>query len=353
MPSSASPPSPHHDASHLSLVPSPAVIGVDLGGTKCAVSVFHDGSVNEVARFPTRHFEPTFADIAAAIETHLRPGTPLFGISCGGPLDAAGGTILMPPNLPPSWHGVAINARLTEKFGGQAFLMNDANACALAEWRFGAGRGTQHMIFLTSGTGMGSGLILNGQLYEGATGDAGEIGHVRLRPDGPIGYGKAGSVEGFTSGGGIARLAEIMLENGDSAPPWVRPGVPLTTKHIAEAAQDGDDFARKVMRIAGERLGETLAILIDLFNPECVVLGGFYPRCRGLLDPHLKATLELEALATPRSVCRILPAELGETIGSYGAIAAALHGIEKSNRVPPGVAIGTPARSAGATPDHK
>lgn len=326
---------------HLPVRPSPVppnIGGLDLGGTKCAVSVLRDGRVREVARFPTGEFEGTFAALVGALRAELGSDAPHLGISCGGPLDAAAGTILAPPNLPPSWHGVPLVRRLTELLGGRAVLMNDANACALAEWRFGAGRGTRHMIFLTAGTGMGGGLILNGQLYEGATGDAGEIGHVRLRADGPVGYHKAGSVEGFTSGGGIARLAEFLLQKRPAPPAWVTPGTPLTTKQIAAAAQRGDAFALEIMRLAGERLGETLAILIDLFNPERVVLGGFFPRCRELLEPALHAALAREALPLPLRACAIVPAELGETIGSHGAIAAALHafGANPAADPPPG-----------------
>jgi glucokinase len=252
----------------------------------------------------------------------------VFGVSCGGPLDPPAGVIRSPPNLPPSWHGVAITRRLTERFGGEAFLMNDANACALAEWRFGAGRGTRHMIFLTSGTGLGSGLILNGALYEGATGDAGEIGHVRLRADGPIGYNKAGSAEGFYSGGGIARLAESLLKQRNAPPSWGQPGTALTTKIIADAAKLGDGLAVEIMRRAGESLGEALAILIDLFNPERIVIGGFFPHCRELLEPGMRAALEREALPLPRAACTIVPAALGDTIGSHGAIAVALHSLK-------------------------
>lgn len=306
--------------------PASQVVGLDIGGTKCAVSVLRGDAVSEVARFATRDFEPAWTEITAAIAAHRDAAlTPRFGISCGGPLDARTGTILAPPNLPASWHGVPIVARLTHAFGGDAFLMNDANACALAEWHFGAGRGTQHMIFLTSGTGMGSGLILNGRLYEGATGDAGEIGHVRLRAEGPVGFGKAGSVEGFTSGGGIARLASAMLAGRNVQPAWFQPDIPLTTKQIALAAETGDPLALEIMHLAGERLGETLAILIDLFNPERIVIGGFFPRCRSVLEPALHAALERDALEIPRRACQIVPAQLGDTIGSHGAIAAALH----------------------------
>jgi glucokinase len=301
------------------------VFGLDIGGTKCAASVLREGRVEEIVRVATGEFASTFRLLTDALSAHVIDRSPAFGVSCGGPLDAAAGIILSPPNLHASWHGVAITGLLTERFGGSTILMNDANACALAEWQFGAGRGTKHMIFLTSGTGMGGGLILNGELYEGATGDAGEIGHVRLRADGPIGYKKAGSVEGFYSGGGIARLAESLIQSRrGAAPSWYSPGVPVTTKLIADAAKSGDALASEIMHQAGESLGEALAILIDLFNPERVVIGGFFPSCRTLLEPSMQTVLTREALTIPREACAIVPAELGDTIGSHGAIAVAL-----------------------------
>lgn len=301
-------------------------VGVDIGGTKCAVSRLHEGTVSEVLRIPTGDLTPTLQSLTAGLRQLLHGRPAAIGVSCGGPLDSKNGVILSPPNLPTSWHDVPICRLLTDTLGGRACLMNDANACALAEWKFGAGRGTRHMIFLTSGTGMGGGLILNGALYEGATGDAGEIGHVRLRPQGPLGYGKAGSVEGFCSGGGIARLAELhLLKANRPPPPWHAAGTPLTTKQIAEAAQAGDALALEIMQEAGSRLGDALAILIDLFNPERIILGGFYPACRAMLEPSLRASLDREALPIPAAACQILPSELGETIGSHGAIAAAWH----------------------------
>lgn len=300
------------------------IIGLDIGGTKCAVSHLVGDRVIEVLRVPTSGFAETFAQLTTAIEELPGARGADFGISCGGPLDAARGVILCPPNLRADWHGVAITAELTARFGGRAVLMNDANACALAEWQFGAGRGAQHMVFLTSGTGMGAGLILNGRLYEGATGDAGEIGHVRLRAEGPVGFGKAGSVEGFTSGGGIARLGEQLLARaGGERPAWA--ATPLTTKRIADAARAGEPLALEIMATAAARLGESLAILIDLFNPEKIVIGGFYPQVETLFAAPLQAALEREALAIPAKHCAIVPAQLGETIGSHGAVAAALH----------------------------
>ena len=320
-------PNPNSKKSNLTNIPAeeaPHLIGFDIGGTKCAVSRIHEGVVEEVTRVPTGEFGETFNQLIEAARPFVTAAT-TFGISCGGPLDATRGIIVSPPNLATSWHGVAICAELTAKLGGRAILMNDANACALAEWQFGAGRGCQHMIFLTSGTGMGAGVILNGKLYEGATGDAGEVGHLRLAPEGPVGFGKAGSFEGFCSGGGIARLADRMVQARSNRPPsWYSPGGHLTTRQIADAAKTGEPLAVEIMRTAGQRLGEALAVIIDLFNPERIVIGGFYPHCRELLDPPMNDSLGREALPHSRAACQILPAELGETIGSHGAIAIAL-----------------------------
>ncbi|HTO04361.1 MAG TPA: ROK family protein [Opitutus sp.] len=300
------------------------LIGFDIGGTKCAVSRVHEGSILEICRIPTGEFAATFDALTEAARPFVTPTT-TFGISCGGPLDARRGIIVSPPNLRSSWHGVEICAQLEATLGGRAILMNDANACALAEWQFGAGRGCQHMIFLTSGTGMGAGVILNGRLYEGATGDAGEVGHLRLAEDGPVGFGKAGSFEGFCSGGGIARLADLMARtHPEPLPAWYPPGGHVTTRQIADAAKSGDAFAIEIMRTSGKRLGEALAVIVDLYNPERIVIGGFFPHCRELLEPTMNESLAREALPHSRAACQILPAELGETIGSHGAIAIAL-----------------------------
>ena len=177
-------------------------IGIDIGGTKCAVvSGSLEAGVRDKIRFDTVSCEQTLAQIYAAVEK-LMPADAI-GVSCGGPLDEKRGVILSPPNLP-GWDEVHIVEELERRFGIPAKLLNDANAGALAEWNFGAGRGSENMLFLTFGTGLGAGLILGGRLYSGTNGNAGEIGHIRLAPSGPIGYGKAGSFEGFCSGGGIA-----------------------------------------------------------------------------------------------------------------------------------------------------
>jgi glucokinase len=206
--------------------------------------------------------------------------------------------------------------------------MNDANAGALAEWRFGAGRGTRNLVFLTFGTGIGAGLILNGCLYEGQNGQAGEIGHVRLEHTGPVGYGKAGSVEGFCSGGGIAQIArEEARQHGGKvafAPPDDS-GESVQALHVGQAAENGDALACRILEEVGRNLGRALAVLVDVLNPERIVIGGIYPRCRRFLEPGIRETLDREALAEARSVCRIVPAELGERIGGFAPLAVALN----------------------------
>ncbi len=308
-----------------------STFGIDIGGTTSAVLKAarrpdrESRPEYERISFATGSVEPTLAAIFAAIE-ELDPGRePLFGISCGDPQDAERGIILGPPNLP-GWDEVPIAALLTERFGGRAHLMNDANAGALAEWYWGAGRGTRNMIFCTHGTGMGAGLILDGRLYEGTTRSAGEIGHMRLAPDGPVGYGKAGSLEGLVSGGGIAQLAQAAARTRPGAafvPPEGIEGV--TTKLVAEAARTGDDTAREILEESGSWLGRGLAILIDVLNPEVIVLGSLFIRLEDILRPPMEAELRAECLPHTLAACRILAATLGEQIGDLAALATALY----------------------------
>lgn len=300
------------------------LIGIDLGGTKCAVSIA-DGErgVREVARFPTARPQETIERIFAEIEK-LDPGaSPRIGISCGGPLDAGAGLILSPPNMR-GWDRIPICELVTKKFGGSAHLMNDANACALAEWHEGAGQGVRNLIFLTMGTGMGAGLILDGRLYEGATGDAGEVGHLRLSGRGPIGFGKAGSFEGWCSGGGIAQLARERTATftGESSL-RKQAQVGLTAQDIGAAARAGDALALAIWEEVGTRLGEGIALLVDILNPERIVIGSIFARCGEFIIPAMQSALEREALEPSVRACRIVPASLGETIGSHAAIAIA------------------------------
>ena len=315
--------------------------GVDIGGTKCAVTLGEPtqtaagAAIRIVAkrRFATLPPDQTLArladDLAELLADAGSPPLDAIGISCGGPLDSRQGLILSPPNLP-GWDAVDVVTPLQTRFGVPVALQNDANAGALAEWQWGAGQGCQNMVFLTFGTGMGAGLILDGRLYSGTNDMAGEVGHLRLEPDGPVGYGKAGSFEGFCSGGGIAQLGRSLAEAALAAgsppaycpTPADLPGV--TAEKVGRAAQAGDATALAVFAVVARQLGRGLAVLVDILNPERIILGSIYGRQQALLEEQTLAALTAEALPRARSVCRILPAGLGESVGDYASLAVAL-----------------------------
>lgn len=317
-------------------------IGIDIGGTKCAVTLGEERaeglSIIEKKRFPTSGSpEEILGRFVEEADGILRKRGMSYrdirsiGISCGGPLDAARGVVLSPPNLP-DWDAIPVTAFFSSRTGIPAFLENDANACAVAEWKYGAGKGKRNMIFLTFGTGLGAGLILDGRLYGGSNGNAGEIGHVRMREGGPIGYGKSGSAEGFCSGAGLAQQGKLAARRDPKAAArlleYAGGEEGISAKNIAELAAMGDRFCIDVYHTCGEMLGEVLAILIDLFNPQAIVLGGVYMRSHELLEGGMKKTLSKEALPMAAEVCEILPAGLGEEIGDYAALALAAYRAE-------------------------
>lgn len=311
-------------------------LGIDIGGTKCAL-VLGDaqGEVLQKVRFETADKDSTLAHIFEAAEQLIAQagaqGNPVkaIGVSCGGPLDSRAGLIQSPPNLP-GWDNVPILQMLRDRFGLPCALCNDANACALAEYRLGAGKGCQSMAFLTFGTGMGAGLILDGKLYVGANDNAGEIGHVRLAPDGPVGYYKKGSFEGFCSGGGLAQLGAAYAKDA------IERGMPcsfcksedeldkITAKKLAEATDAGDEVAAAVWEKCGEMLGHGLALLIDVINPERIVIGSIYARSGHLLQAAMQKVLEKEALPVSLAACKIVPAALTESVGDKAALCVAM-----------------------------
>ena len=311
--------------------------GIDIGGTKCAVVLgAADGGEIRVlgkSRFATPPApETALAQIAAALDDLLdETGSRLeaIGISCGGPLDSRRGLVLSPPNLP-GWDAIDVVAPFRARYGVPTALQNDANAAALAEWRWGAGRGCRNVIFLTFGTGMGAGLILDGRLYSGTNDLAGEVGHVRLQPDGPLGYGKAGSFEGFCSGGGIARLAAQMAKDEINAgrPPAFCLSLgglaEITAEGVAEAAHANDPLAQQIFEIVARELGRGLAVLVDVLNPERIVIGSIYARQTGLLREKMLETLREEALPQALAVCDVVPVGLGEAVGDLASLSVAL-----------------------------
>lgn len=314
------------------------LIGIDIGGTKCAVIYGRmDGNSLEIVdkiKFPTAEAGPTLENIKRhTAELMSRCGlssgnTDAIGVSCGGPLDSEKGIIKSPPNLK-GWDDIPIVDILAETFGVRTALQNDANACALAEWKFGAGQGSRNMIFLTFGTGLGAGLIIDGRLFSGTNGNAGEVGHIRLSGFGPVGYGKSGSFEGFCSGGGIAQLARTRIDEQFQMGRKVSfcasraEMASVTAQTVAEAAKAGDELAREIYEISGEYLGRGLSVLIDTLNPDTIVIGSIFARSGELLIPAMKRALEREALPVAYSVCRIVPALLGDAVGDYASLSVA------------------------------
>ena len=317
-------------------------IGVDIGGTKCAATLGaeEDGSLSvlEKSSFSTfsdpygvlERFEEEIRRLLQKRELTCRAISAL-GISCGGPLDAERGIVQSPPNLP-NWDQIPVTDFFQKRLGIPSYLENDANACAVAEWKYGVGKGLKNVIFLTFGTGLGAGLILDGRLYGGTNGNAGEIGHVRLRRQGPVGYGKAGSAEGFCSGGGLAQQGrQAALEHPDEAEALIAfsGGVEqITAKSIAQMADRGDPLCKRIYAECGKMLGETLSVLVDLLNPQAIVLGGVFMRSHHLLREEMDRVIEAEALAVSAEACRILPSALGEQIGDYAALSLAAYHAE-------------------------
>ena len=312
-------------------------LGFDIGGTKCSIVLGDkDYQVYEKIVFETRTergYREIIGDFIAhshdLFRKYAQKNLVKIGISCGGPLDSEKGIIYSPPNLP-GWDKVPIVDIFKKEFGVDVEVQNDANACALAEWMMGAGAGTKNMIFLTFGTGMGAGLILNGQLYTGTNDLAGEVGHMRMAEEGPVGFGKAGSFEGFCSGGGIARLAGSIIydklregETVNFCPSEDLIGN-LTAKTVFEAAISGDPVAIEIVKTSSSYLGKGLAILIDILNPECIVIGSIYTRNEDLIKPYIEEMLQLEAIPAANEVCEIRPAALGDQIGDYAALCVAL-----------------------------
>ena len=306
------------------------IIGLDIGSTKTAVvEGTFDGQILQRHSIPTQahqHFNQTFPALADLVDGTIanakRSGRTVTAISAsvGGPLQINTGVLEDPPHLP-GWHGVRLKQELEDHFSGfPVRIEHDGNAGALAEYYFGIGRDwpeLQHLVFLTLGTGLGAGIIANCHLLRGACDMAGEVGHMRLSSVGPIGYGKAGSWEGFCSGAGMLQLAKQMFPTkwGDGS----------SVGDLIQAMLDGDEEALAVAYEAGIWLGKGIAILIDTLNPQAIVLGSLAV----LLGPRLLApareTIRIEALPRALGACRIEPAKLGQQIGDVASLMAVIN----------------------------
>jgi glucokinase len=309
--------------------------GIDLGGTKILVLIT-DGHGNVLGdqRVATNAHEGPDAVIARIVETvkgaageagvdvsEIRAA----GVSAPGPIDAADGMITDPPNLP-GWHDVPLASMLNERLGVPVVLENDANCQGLAEHQFGAGRGFRHLLFVTISTGIGGGIIIDNELYAGASGAAGELGHIAVATEGPVcGAGHVGCLEAFASGTAIARDAEDLIRAGQ-LPRTARiaeHNPPLDAEDVYRASQEGESEAGAIIERAGRYLGIGLASMINAFNPQAIVLGGGMMNMGdAILQPAIDVA-RLRSFEQSFTDVKIVEGELGDRAAALGAIAVA------------------------------
>jgi glucokinase len=237
------------------------------------------------------------------------------GVSIGGPLDAERGIILSPPNLP-GWDRVFLGERLGAALGLPVVVEHDASAAALAEQRWGV-PGARRLVYLTCGTGFGMGLVVDGRIYRGADGQPSDIGHIRYRDDGPVAYGKRGSLEAYAAGGALPRLAAWLFPVRWSAHPPAGP-------ELARLAAAGDRDAAQVLRLNAQAVGHACALLLDVLYPDRISLGGLahYLDKTWLREVH--AACAAEAMAGKASARVIAPAALGNAVQDLAPVAAAI-----------------------------
>jgi glucokinase len=303
----------------------PRVIAVDLGGTKLLAGVLSDDGVvvkRTVRPTVVESQEALLAELDAAIGELREEDVGAIGVGLPSTIDQRVGRAVSSVNIPLA--GIDFREHLTTRFGLPAAIENDANAAALAEHRFGAGRGSQHMVMLTLGTGVGGGLILNGELYRGAVGAAGELGHITLDLDGPPCQGTCpgfGHLEALASGTATDHLAEkIAADRPDGDLGRAAAAGRTVDAHLAvDLAAEGPGDARELLEKVGFVLGTGIASLVNVFNPELVVIGGGFARAGDLLlEPARKVVAE-RALLPARELVRIVPALLGAEAGLIGA----------------------------------
>lgn len=309
--------------------------GVDLGGTKILVVIASaDGRVVASTRTETmasQGVEVVIARIMDALAEATRDaGVDLsdvraIGVSAPGPVDTKQGVITDPPNLP-GWHNVPLASVLHERTGVPAALENDANCGAIGEHRFGAGRGYRDMLYITVSTGIGGGIIIDDRLYEGTSGAAGEVGHIGVAADGPAcGAGHPGCLEAFASGTAIANRAREEIAAGHlplSAREAEREP-PLSAHSVYNAAQRGEDGARAIIETAGRYLGIGLASVINVFNPQAIVLGGGVTHMGDMILGPAVQVARTRAFTQSFKDVRILQAGLGDRTAVLGAVAVA------------------------------
>ncbi|WP_375422774.1 ROK family protein [uncultured Friedmanniella sp.] len=316
------------------------MLGLDIGGTKLAAAVVTaDGTTAGAQVVPTRRedgpqriLERLFALGHRAVETAGLGPVGAVGISCGGPLDARAGVLNAPLHLP-GWHDVPVVALAEFAYGVPAALENDATAAALGEYRYGHGRtlpaGAGTLLYLTLSTGVGGGAVVDGRLHRGAAGNGGEFGHVVVVPDGRLCLcGRRGCLERYASGPSIAERAREALAAtgaGSAAAGSALTGLPVVrAEDVSAAVAQGDALARRIWDETTDLLAAAVTDLVNVLEPDLVVLGGGVTRSGALLLDPVRAGVLAAAMRPAAAAVRVELAALGDAVGVVGAAAVAL-----------------------------
>jgi glucokinase len=319
--------------------PTSPILGIDLGGTKVDISCVRlNGEVLAQRRIATQSEDGPEKSLQRILETvseimdQARVAAielSAVGFSVPGPLDPEDGVFLNLPNLP-GWEGYPIRQKLKDHFSLPIYMDNDANAAALAEWRFGAGRGYHDLVYLTMSTGIGGGLILGDRLYRGRNSNAGEVGHQVIVPQGPpCGCGLLGHLEGLCSGSGIARRLREVVRPDNSVMWEMAGGEPhrLTAEILTAAVREGDALADEFFQETMEYLATGLANLVFVLNPEVFILGTIVARNPDLFLNSLKRMVSERIWEILAADLDILPAQLTDQIGVYAPLALILYAL--------------------------
>ena len=298
---------------------------LDIGGTQIRAACFPTESQipTKVVRIPTQGDGIPPLDRLTNLIAEVWPSpdaVAAIGVAAAGPLDPYAGIVIEAPNIP-GWINVPLQKHLENRFHVPVYLGNDANMAALGEWKYGAGRGHHHLIYMTISTGIGGGIIVDDQLLLGTRGFAGELGHITVLPDGPLcGCGQRGHLEALASGPAIALWAENELKCGVAS---ILPSSgSLTAKDVGHAAEQGDPLALAALSRAGHFLGIALANYLHIFNSSIIILGGGVSKCGYLLIQPLKTSIAEHVLSIDYfNEVTITTAALGDDAGLMGALA--------------------------------
>ncbi|CDE99796.1 MAG TPA: ROK family protein [Cyanobacteria bacterium UBA10660] len=308
-------------------------IGIDVGGTNVKIALVDDnGKIiysNSVPTYAKMGYEYTVNNIKQAIkdlmkETNTTPSDiEGIGFDFPGQVDCKTGVVKLAPNIP-GWVNVPIAQMIEDEFHIPTRIDNDVRCAALGELKFGAGRGCENFICITVGTGIGSGIVINGKVVRGATNAAGELGHIKLQMNGgPIcGCGDTGCLEAFASGPAIVAMAQEYIKGGKSTKfreMAAVEGGEITPYMVAKAAEEGDPVAKRIFEIVGEYIGIGLTSVINLLNPERVIIGGGVAESGELLLGPIRKTIKERAMVVAGNAVEIVPAQLGNSAGVIGA----------------------------------